>query len=73
MLTALIICSSLWWLCGLYGAAANVERISRLYGPEFASCLDQAQHLVTIILGPIGILLVMAEGGRWAFWKEKAS
>lgn len=56
-----------WILIGIYGYFANRERVRRVYstGDHFA------QSLSTFFLGPLGIFLVMSQGGHWLFWREQ--
>ena len=56
-----------WFVCGTYGALANMERVPRVWGKE--SWGDWIQHMTTFFLGPIGVALVMSTGGRAKFWQ----
>lgn len=61
----------LWLPIGLYAMFANMERVSRIWKVHVPG--DSLQHLLTLVLGPIGLLLVMLTGGRWKFWEQLAT
>ncbi len=58
----------LWFVVGLYAALVNHERVERIYGSNNVG--NFFQGLLTIILGPVGLVLVMCHGGRLDFWKQ---
>lgn len=62
---------AVWAVCGLYGTLANIERVPRVWGKRSSG--DFIQHLASLLLGPLGILLVMDTGGRWDFWRKYES
>lgn len=58
----------LWLSLGFYGMLANIERVPRVW--KTTSPEDWIQHLATLFLGPIGVLMAMEAGGKWKFWSN---
>lgn len=60
----------LWVVIGIYASCMNAERVRRLYPKTLSAFADSAQDSLTAFLGPFGLLLVLAHGGRWFFWRK---
>lgn len=59
----------LWWAIGVFAMLANVERTKRVWGDK-SDFESWPQHVLTLLLGPVGLALVMASNGRMKFWAD---